>query len=34
MKLGDGNSASMWFDNWSDIGALNDIISYNDLYNA
>ena len=33
-KVGDGKKASMWFDNWSSLGALNSIINYRDLYDV
>lgn len=34
MQVGNGRKASMWFDNWSSIGAMHKFISYRDLYNA
>ncbi|PWA52120.1 reverse transcriptase zinc-binding domain-containing protein [Artemisia annua] len=34
MEIGDGDKASMWFDIWDQIGALNTFITYRDLYNA
>ncbi|PWA74759.1 RNA-directed DNA polymerase, eukaryota, Reverse transcriptase zinc-binding domain protein [Artemisia annua] len=32
--VGDGKKASMWFDNWSSLGALNSMLTYRDLYDA
>ncbi|GJS45691.1 RNA-directed DNA polymerase, eukaryota, reverse transcriptase zinc-binding domain protein [Tanacetum coccineum] len=34
MSVGDGSKTSMWFDSWSNLGALNEIISYRGLYDA
>ncbi|GJT38739.1 RNA-directed DNA polymerase, eukaryota, reverse transcriptase zinc-binding domain protein [Tanacetum coccineum] len=34
MKVWDGASTSVCFDCWSNLGVLNDIISYRDLYDA
>ncbi|PWA35447.1 reverse transcriptase zinc-binding domain-containing protein [Artemisia annua] len=34
MQVGNGRKTSMWFDNWSSIGALSNFISYRELYNA
>ncbi|PWA88348.1 reverse transcriptase zinc-binding domain-containing protein [Artemisia annua] len=34
MEIGDGDKASMWFDIWDQIGALNTFITYRDLHNA
>ena len=34
MQLGNGRSASIWFDNWSPIGVVYKFISYRELYNA
>lgn len=31
---GFGMKASMWFDNWSNIGALHTLVSCRDMYNA
>ncbi|GJR46484.1 RNA-directed DNA polymerase, eukaryota, reverse transcriptase zinc-binding domain protein [Tanacetum coccineum] len=33
-QIGNGDSISMWFDNWSAIGPLCNIITYRDLYDA
>ncbi|GJV99324.1 hypothetical protein Tco_1554576 [Tanacetum coccineum] len=33
-QIGNGDNISMWFDNWSAIGPLCNIITYRDLYDA
>ncbi|GJV16116.1 putative RNA-directed DNA polymerase [Tanacetum coccineum] len=33
-KVGNGNSTSAWFDNWSSIGPLSNVISNRDIYRA
>ncbi|GJS07844.1 putative RNA-binding protein Luc7-like protein 2 [Tanacetum coccineum] len=33
-QIGNGDGISMWFDNWSAIGPLCNIITYRDLYDA
>ncbi|PWA37687.1 reverse transcriptase domain, Reverse transcriptase zinc-binding domain protein [Artemisia annua] len=34
VKLGNGTNTSMWFDSWSPMGALNEFVTYRDLYDA
>ncbi|GKA12795.1 RNA-directed DNA polymerase, eukaryota, reverse transcriptase zinc-binding domain protein [Tanacetum coccineum] len=34
MKVGNGERTSLWFDNWSRLGPLSEIISYRDVYDA
>ncbi|GJY90899.1 hypothetical protein Tco_0506095 [Tanacetum coccineum] len=33
-KVGNGNSTSAWFDNWSSIGPFSNVISNRDIYRA
>nr|GEY21176.1 hypothetical protein [Tanacetum cinerariifolium] len=33
-KIGDGSRTSLWFDNWSNIGPLNQFISHRNMYDA
>ncbi|GJY44923.1 hypothetical protein Tco_0433136 [Tanacetum coccineum] len=33
-KIGDGNSVSVWYDNWSNIGTLDQVISHKTFYDA
>ena len=33
-KLGNGKTTSLWFDNWSSVGALNSFVSHRDMYDA
>nr|GEU83916.1 RNA-directed DNA polymerase, eukaryota, reverse transcriptase zinc-binding domain protein [Tanacetum cinerariifolium] len=33
-KGGDGSKTSLWFDSWSSLGALIEIVSFRDLYDA
>ncbi|GJZ75907.1 RNA-directed DNA polymerase, eukaryota, reverse transcriptase zinc-binding domain protein [Tanacetum coccineum] len=34
MKVGNGSKTSVWFDFWSNMGVLNDNISFRDIYDA
>ncbi|GKE59119.1 reverse transcriptase zinc-binding domain-containing protein [Tanacetum coccineum] len=34
MKIRDGSKTSLWFDSWSSLGALIEIVSFRDLYDA
>ncbi|GKD54503.1 hypothetical protein Tco_1287890, partial [Tanacetum coccineum] len=33
-RIGDGATTLMWFDYWTDVGRLSDIVTYKDLYDA
>ena len=33
-KIGDGQKTSLWYDNWSSLGALSQMVTNRDLYDA